>query len=249
MMKTAAIIQARMGSTRLPGKVMKSLCGKTVLSHVITRVKACSLVDEIIVATTTSDDAEAIVLEAEKAGVNWFRGSEDNVLERYYLAAQHYQVDLIVRVTSDCPLFDPEVLESLLDYFHMMTDVGLFIDYTSNTLTRSYPIGLDAEVFTFSTLENAYNNATKPYEKEHVTPYIYQHPEIFALHNQHYDEDLSSYRWTLDTPEDFQFIEAVYQALYQPDRLFTMDDILELLEKNPSLTQINAHIRQKKLGE
>jgi spore coat polysaccharide biosynthesis protein SpsF len=228
---------------------MKLLCGKTVLSHVITRVKACPLVDEIIVATTTESADDAIAQEAEKAGVSYFRGSENDVLERYYLAAQNYQVDVIVRVTSDCPFFDPEVLESLLDYFHMMSDAGLLIDYASNTLDRSYPIGLDAEVFTFNALEIAYNNAEKTYEREHVTPYIYQHPQIFALHNQHYDEDLSHHRWTLDTPEDLQFIEAVYQALYQLDRLFTIDDILELLEANPSLTQINAHIQQKKLGE
>ncbi|MBD2464243.1 glycosyltransferase family protein [Oscillatoria sp. FACHB-1407] len=248
-MKTAAIIQARMGSTRLPGKVMKLLCGKTVLSHVITRVKACPLVDEVIVATTTQSADDAIAQEAEKAGVSCFRGSENDVLERYYLAAQKYNADVVVRVTSDCPLLDPEVLENLLDYFSMMDDAGLSIDYLSNTLERSYPIGLDAEVFTFNTLEIAYHNADQPYEREHVTPYIYQHPQIFALHNQHYDEDLSHYRWTLDTPEDLEFIEAVYQALYQPDRLFMMDDILELLKAKPHLTQINAHIQQKKLGE
>lgn len=248
-MKTAAIIQARMGSTRLPGKVMKLLCGKTVLAHVITRVKACPLVDEIIVATTTAAADDAIAQEAEKIGVRCFRGSEDDVLERYYLAAQKYDADVIVRVTSDCPLFDPEVLENLLDYFDMMVDAGLSIDYLSNTVNRSYPIGLDAEVFTFNTLEIAYHNAEQPYEREHVTPYVYQHPQIFALHSQNHGEDLSHHRWTLDTPEDFQFIEAVYRALYQPGRLFTMDDILELLEEKPGLTQINAHIRQKQLGE
>ncbi|HEY9619561.1 MAG TPA: glycosyltransferase family protein [Crinalium sp.] len=248
-MKTAAIIQARMGSTRLPGKVLKRLCDKTVLAHVISRVQNCPLVDEVIVATTTSEEDNAIVLEAEKYKAKWFRGSEHDVLERYYLAAKEYGIEVIIRITSDCPLFDPAILFDLLSYFQDETTQGLRIDYLSNTLNRTYPIGLDAEVFTFEALEEAFLRASQPYEREHVTPYIYQHPLIFSLHNQSNDEDLSSYRWTLDTKEDFQFIQVIYEALYRHNCLFTTDEILDFLTENPELIKINSHIKQKQLGE
>ncbi|MFM6118428.1 MAG: cytidylyltransferase domain-containing protein [Sphaerospermopsis kisseleviana] len=246
-MKTVTIIQARMGSTRLPGKVMKPLCGKTVLFHVISRVKACSLVDEVVVATTTSLADDVIVAEAEKCGVNWFRGSEEDVLERYYLAAKQYQADVIVRVTSDCPLFDAEVLNGMLEYFQTETTNGLKIDYLSNCLRRSYPRGLDAEVFTFEVLEKAFQSANQPYQREHVTPYIYEHPEIFSLHNQNNDDDLSDYRWTLDTQEDWRLIEEIYKNLYHEQKIFTTDEVLDLLVVNPELLLINAHVEQKTL--
>lgn len=246
-MKTVTIIQARMGSTRLPGKVMKPLCGKTVLFHVISRVKACSLVDEVVVATTTSLADDVIVAEAEKCGVNWFRGSEEDVLERYYLAAKQYQADVIVRVTSDRPLFDAEVLNGMLEYFQTETTNGLKIDYLSNCLRRSYPRGLDAEVFTFEVLEKAFQSANQPYQREHVTPYIYEHPEIFSLHNQNNDDDLSDYRWTLDTQEDWRLIEEIYKNLYHEQKIFTTDEVLDLLVVNPELLLINAHVEQKTL--
>lgn len=249
-MKTIAIIQARMGSTRLPGKVMKLLCGKTVLAHVISRVQACSLVDEVIIATTTSPADDVIVKEAERCGAKWFRGSEEDVLQRYYLAAKEYHADVIVRVTSDCPLFDSDILTQMLNYFHTETDGGLHIDYLSNALNcRSYPRGLDAEVFTFSVLEKANQEAHQPYEREHVTPYIYEHPEIFSLHSQIGDEDFSDYRWTLDTEEDWKLISEIYSALYTDEKIFTTDDVLALLKIRPELVKINAHVKQKQLGE
>lgn len=248
-MKTIAIIQARMGSTRLPGKVMKQLCGKTVLAHVVSRVQACPLVDEVVVATTTLPADDVIVDEAEKCGAKWFRGSEENVLERYYLAAKEYQADVVVRVTSDCPLFDPEVLSEMLDYFKTETSQGLNIDYLSNCMNRSYPRGLDAEVFTFNTLAKAYKEANKPYEQEHVTPYIYEHPEIFSLHGQTWDEDFSHYRWTLDTEDDWKLICEIYSALYKEGEIFTTNEALTLLEARSDLAKINAHVKQKQLGE
>ncbi|MBD2691071.1 cytidylyltransferase domain-containing protein [Anabaena catenula] len=244
-MKTVAIIQARMGSTRLPGKVMKQLCGKTVLSHVISRVQACSLLDKLVVATTTSLADDVIIEEAEKCNVKWFRGSEEDVLERYYLAAKEYQAELIVRVTSDCPLFDPEVLTGMLEYFQTATSDGLEIDYLSNCLRRSYPRGLDAEVFTFNGLEKAFQESYQPYEREHVTPYIYEHPGIFNLHNQTYDDDLSDYRWTLDTEDDWRLIEEIYKNLYREGEIFTTDQIVDFLEENPDLFMLNTHVEQK----
>ncbi|BAY26014.1 acylneuraminate cytidylyltransferase [Calothrix sp. NIES-2100] len=248
-MKIVAIIQARMGSTRLPGKVMKQLFGESVLFHVIARVKACSLVDEIVVATTKDLADDVIVEAAEKCDVKWFRGSEDDVLERYYLAAKEYQADVIVRVTSDCPLFDAEVLTWMLEYFQTETSHGLEIDYLSNCLRRSYPRGLDAEVFTFKVLERAFQEAHHAYEREHVTPYIYENPEIFSLHNQTNDDDLSDYRWTLDTEEDWRLIEEIYNKLYQPGEIFTTDEVVDFLEENPELLMLNSHVEQKTLKE
>jgi spore coat polysaccharide biosynthesis protein SpsF len=248
-MKIVAIIQARMGSTRLPGKVMKQLCGKTVLAYVIQRVQACPLVDEVVVATTTSPGDDMIVAETEKYGAKWFRGSEEDVLERYYLAAKEYNADVVVRVTSDCPLFDSEVLTQMVDYFKFESAQGLTIDYLSNTLNRSYPRGLDAEVFTFAALEQAFQEAHFAYEREHVTPYLYEHPELFALHNQTADEDLSAYRWTLDTLEDWKLIEQIYEILYRDGRLFTTDEVVALLDEKPEWVKINAHVKQKQLGE
>jgi spore coat polysaccharide biosynthesis protein SpsF len=246
-MKIVAIIQARMGSTRLPGKVMKRLCDKTILAHVISRVQACLLVDQVVVATTTSIADDVIVTEAEKCGAKWFRGSEEDVLERYYLAAKQYKADVVVRVTSDCPLFDPDILSQMLEYFKNETIQGLQIDYLSNCLHRSYPRGLDAEVFTFEVLEKAFKEAEKPYEREHVTPYIYQHPEIFALHNQTNDHDISHYRWTLDTEDDWKLIEAVYADLYQEKKIFQTEQILDLLMNKPELINLNFNPKQKEL--
>jgi spore coat polysaccharide biosynthesis protein SpsF len=247
-MKIVAIIQARMGSTRLPGKVMKQLCDRTVLAHVIFRVRACPLVDEVVVATTTSPTDDVIVAEAEKWGAKWFQGSEEDVLGRYYGAAKEYNADLVVRVTSDCPLFDPEVLCQMLEYFATELPQGLEMDYLSNTLNRSYPRGLDAEIFTFETLEKVFNKARLPYEREHVTPYIYEHPEQFSLHNQTWDEDLSAYRWTLDTPEDWQLISAIYSALYEEGNIFTTEQVLALLKQRPELELINWQVKQKEIG-
>jgi spore coat polysaccharide biosynthesis protein SpsF len=246
-MKTVAIIQARMGSTRLPGKVMKQLCGKTVLAHVIFRVQACPLVDEVVVATTTLPSDDAIVTESEKCGAKWFRGSEEDVLERYYLTAKQYNADVIVRVTSDCPLCDPNVLTQMLDYFNKARIKGLKIDYLNNFLYRSYPRGLDAEIFTFKTLETAFSKGCQPDEREHVTPYIYKHPDLFSLHTQTNNEDFSNYRWTLDTPDDWKLIETIYLNLCHECEIFTTDQVLALFRSNPELLEINCHVKQKEI--
>ena len=244
-MRTVAIIQARMGSTRLPGKVMRTLCGDTVLAHVVSRVKACSLVDEIVIATTVSTSDDVIATEAEKRNVRFYRGSEENVLERYYLAAKQYSADIVIRVTSDCPLLDPSILSSMLEEFVSKQSAVVSIDYLSNSLVRTYPRGLDVEIFTFTALERAYLEATQHHEKEHVTPYIYQHPEIFTVQDYIGGVVLSSYRWTLDTEEDFRLIDEVYSALYSEGRIFKMDEIMALMEERPELKGINAHIEQK----
>jgi spore coat polysaccharide biosynthesis protein SpsF len=245
-----AIIQARIGSTRLPGKVMKTLHSKTVLGHVISRVKACPLVDEVVVATTVSPQDDVIVAESSRHGAMNFRGSEDNVLERYYFAAKQFRADVIVRVTSDCPLFDPLILSKMLQRFQKGNTKGSHIDYLSNTLTRSFPRGLDTEIFTFDALQRTMREASQPFEFEHVTPYLYRHPEKFVLEEFKSDTNLSNYRWTLDTQEDFILIDAVFNALDRGNNhIFSTEEVLDFLNERPELAAINAHIEQKKLGE
>jgi len=198
-MDIVAIIQARMGSTRLPGKVLMDLFGKTVLEHVIDRVKICPLVDKIVVATTTLPIDDVIVQECARINIHTFRGSSEDVLSRYYGAAKESGADIIIRVTSDCPLFDPDVLTNMLERFN--------VDYLSNTIKRTFPKGLDAEIFTMSTLERAHIEATDDYDREHVTPYIYNNPDKFVLSSFEDVNDNSNQRLTLDTPEDWEIIK------------------------------------------
>jgi spore coat polysaccharide biosynthesis protein SpsF len=247
-MKTVAIIQARMGSTRLPGKVMKQLCSKTVLAHVILRVQACPLVDEVVIATTKLSSDDVIVEESEKCGAKWFRGSEEDVLERYYLASRKYNADIIVRVTSDCPLLDPDILTQMLMFFNAQTSRGVDIDYLSNGLNcLSYPRGLDVEIFTFDALETAFKEAHLLYQREHVTPYIYEHTEIFSLYEHTGSEDFSHYRWTLDTEEDLKLISEIYTSLYEDGKIFTTNEVLTLLKIKPELEKLNANVKQTQL--
>ena len=242
MVKVVAIVQARMESTRLSGKVMMKICGKAVLLHIIDRLKACELLDEIVIATTLHEKDDVIfdtVSNYDKS-IGLFRGSEKNVLERYYLAAKKSNADVVVRVTSDDPLIDPFVIDDLIGEF-MNDDC----DYVSNSLNKTFPLGLDAEVISFKTLERAYHNASRAYEREHVTPYIIENPDKFKLLNVANDINLSHLRWTLDTKEDFEFINAVYKRIFPKKQLFLMDDVLELLDKEPELIDINKHIEQK----
>ena len=231
-----------MGSTRLPGKVLKPLAADTVLAHVVRRVRQAKRLDGICIATTESPSDEPIVAEAVRLGVRCFRGSEQDVLARYFGAAQANGADVIVRVTSDCPLFDGALLDAMLAVFHATPG----LDYLSNVQERRFPRGLDAEIFTFAALARTHEAATQPHEREHVTPYLYQHPEQFRLSSFVGKSDLSAHRWTLDTPEDWQFVEAVYAAL---GPRFTTADVLNLLKARPELTTLNAHVEQKKLAQ
>jgi len=248
-MKTVAIIQARMGATRLPGKVLKLLCGEPVLGHVIRRVKAASRLDAVVVATTVSPADDVVGAECLRSGAGCFRGSEQDVLLRYYGAAQMAGAELIVRITADCPLYDPTLLDRMLTDWARSDHTGATPDCMSNVIERSFPRGLDTEIVTFAALERTHREAAQPYEREHVIPYIYQHPNLFRLRSYREEPDLSGHRWTLDTPEDWQLIEAVYRELHRKERLFTTEDVLNLLKKRPELAKLNAHVEQKKLGE
>ena len=244
-MKTVAIIQARMGSTRLPGKVMKQLKGKSVLYHVIQRVKQVKMIDEIVLATTTLDEDDVLAEKAKQYGVCVFRGSSENVLSRYYEAAKERKADVVVRITSDCPLIDPLIINKMLEYYNK-NDYDVVTNAGSDSEKRTYPRGLDTEIFSFKLLENAMINGNKDYHKEHVTPYIYENSnDVYHFLN---DKDFSKYRCTLDTPEDFLLISKIYNELYKGEHSFYLKDIISVFEKNPDYFRINSHVEQKKLN-
>jgi spore coat polysaccharide biosynthesis protein SpsF len=234
-----AIIQARMGSTRLPGKVLRRLAGKSVLEHVITRVRGAKNVERVVVATTISKQDDPIVAECERLGTAHVRGSEEDVLSRYHAAAKRHGASVVVRVTSDCPLFDGGVLDRMLAEFDA--------DYMSNCLRRTFPRGLDAEVFTMDALDRANSEAKEKHEREHVTPYIYGHPEKFRLQSYEEAEDHSHLRWTLDTPEDWKMIEAVYAGVSPKGEAFRTADVLKFLRERPEIAMMNAQVEQKSL--
>lgn len=243
-MKVVAIIQARMTSTRLPGKVLKTVLEKPLLEYQLERVSSSKLIDEIVVATTINKSDDPIIKLCNKLGVLTYRGSEEDVLSRYYEAAKQFNADVIVRLTSDCPLIDPEIIDQVIKLYITQKDV---LDYVSNTLIRTYPRGLDTEVFSFRALQVTYEKARLKSEREHVTAYIYKNPDKFQLKNLSYVRDLSKHRWTVDTKEDFELIKQILESLYTNNQMFTMKDVLCLLDKNPSLFYLNAHIEQKKL--
>ncbi|MNW44049.1 3-deoxy-manno-octulosonate cytidylyltransferase [compost metagenome] len=242
VLKTVAIVQARMRSTRLPGKVMKNLKGKTVLQHVVDRISQVPEIDQIVIATTSQSIDEQIVDEALNLGIKVYRGSEEDVLSRYYEAALESDADTIIRITSDCPIIDSEVISDIIRCYQN----GDF-DYVSNTISRTYPRGLDVEVFSFSSLQAAHNEANNNEYREHVTPFIYNHPARFKLYAFKAKNDYSRYRWTLDTIEDWTLIEKIYENLYKKGEIFTWRNVLDLMEAEPYLAEINANVEQKKL--
>lgn len=247
-MKVVCLVQARVGSTRLPGKILKEICGKTILHHEIDRLKKCKEIDEIVIATTDKKDDDKIVNEAKKLSVKYFRGSENDVLSRFYYAAKENNADIIVRVTSDCPCIDFEILDKMLIYFKDKYKEKQ-VDYLSNTIKRTYPRGYDIEIFTFSALEKSYINAKKEYEREHVTPYIYDKTNNFLKLSFENKDDYSEYRVTLDTIEDFIVIKNIFENLYYKNPYFKLNDVVQYLNNNLHIVDINKHIEQKKLGE
>lgn len=235
-MKVVAIIQARTGSTRLPGKVLMDIAGKPMLWHVIDRVKRCKTIDQIVVATTEQDKDKAIIELARKCGVETFAGSEDDVLDRYYQAARRYNADVIVRITSDCPLIDPIIVDKVVAYYKDNMDN---IDYVNTA--PSFPEGVDTEVFSFNALETAWKGAKKRYEREHVCIYMHENPAIFRLATIENDEDLSHIRFTVDTKEDLTAVKEIFRHLYKDEGVFHTQDVLTLLEEKPEIMEINKN--------
>lgn len=242
-MKLVAIIQARMGSSRLPGKVLKDLGGKTVLARVVSRVRRVKPITEILIATSTASGDDAIVEECNRLAVNVYRGEEHDVLDRYYRAAVSVRAECVVRITSDCPLIDPEISTWVIESFLEKKP-----DYASNALERSFPRGLDTEVMAMAALQQAWREAREEYQRAHVTPYIYQNPAVFRILALKGNTDYSQHRWTLDTPEDLQFLQAVFHRFQGRDD-FSWLDVLASIEREPGLAAINSKVAQKALQE
>jgi spore coat polysaccharide biosynthesis protein SpsF len=230
------ILQARVSSTRLPGKVLKPILGVPMLMRQMERIRRSSRMNMCIVATSLDERDEAIEQLCITNGITYFRGSLDNVLDRFYQAALEYVPKHIVRLTGDCPVIDPEIIDKTID-FHIN---GGF-DYTSNALEPTFPDGMDVEVFTFISLEKAFNEASLPSHKEHVTPFIYEQSNRFKLGSYKNEKDLSGLRWTVDELDDFNLVEKIYEALYPQNPYFSLGDILELINNNPELKSINTH--------
>lgn len=248
MKNISAIIQARVSSTRLPEKVLLNLPFDTyitVLQQVIRRVQKSKKVNEIIIATTTDTDDDKIIKIAEKEQVKWFRGSKEDVLSRYYFVAKEAKSDIIVRITSDCPCIDWKIMDKCIK-----KHIEEKADYTSNNLERTFPHGLDVEVFNFDILEEAYQKADKQYEREHVCPYFYKTmKDKFKIVNvsANDDERGEDIRITLDTPEDYALLCAVYDYLFWEKEYFGLKDILKLFGEKPWLKYINQKVAQKKI--
>lgn len=243
-MKIVIIVQARMTSTRLPGKVLKQVLGKPLLEYQIDRLHRVKLAHEIVIATTTNVTDEPIVELCDRLSIPYFRGSEEDVLARYYGAALQHKADVVVRVTSDCPLIDPQVIDRVIQHY-----IDDRYDYVSNCLERTYPRGMDTEVFSFKALDEAFLEATAQPDREHVTPFIHQQSDRYKLGSVLYNRNCSQHRWTVDTPEDFALIQKILESIYPQNPEFSLEDCLELLDRHPEWSKINAHIEQKQYGQ
>jgi spore coat polysaccharide biosynthesis protein SpsF len=261
-LKTIAIIQARMSSSRLPGKVLLDIAGQPMLARVVTRARRARLVDQVVVATSidTSDDPVAAL--CSQSNYACYRGSQHDVLDRYFQAACRFAADVVVRLTADCPVIDPRLIDhTLAAFFGMQDDLQgnrsqhfdqLAWDFAANRLPppwgRTYPIGLDTEVCTFQALRRAWQEASQPYQREHVMPYLYEVPGRFRVLLVNHDQDYGALRWTVDTPEDLEVLRRIYAAFAGRDD-FSWLQVLELYQQHPELAQINAQVHHKSVQE
>ncbi|WP_061249369.1 aminotransferase class III-fold pyridoxal phosphate-dependent enzyme [Leptospira alstonii] len=234
-MKVLAIVQARMGSTRFPNKVMKPILGKPMIGLLLERLSFSKKIDQIILATSIDSKNDSLEKYVRELGFEVFRGSENNVLDRYFQAAKKFNAQVIVRVTGDCPMIDPELVDSVIEAFEKEK-----VDYLTNTNPPTYPDGLDTEVFTFSSLERAHKETTRSIDQEHVTPFI-RESDFFTTKNFSYNEDLSRERWTVDEPEDFEVVKSVFEE-FSPRTDFSWLEVLDLFKKKPKLFHANRHL-------
>ncbi len=247
MTKTIAIIQARMTSTRLPGKVLKEIAGKPMLDWVVGRARRAKTVDEVLVATTIEPADDLIAEHCSRQGYSIYRGSRDDVLDRYYQAAKLHQAGTVVRLTADCPLIDPGLIDQTVQAFYQAG-----VDFAANRLPppfhRTFPIGLDVEVCSFSALERAWKEAIRTFEREHVMPYLYEEPGRFRVLTLDHDPDYGALRWTVDTPEDLEVVREIFSGF--PGREdFGWEEVIELVERQPELLQGNNRVRAKDYRE
>lgn len=242
-MRTVVVVQARTGSSRLPGKVLLPLAGRPLLERLLDRVRAASTPDDVVVATTRDASDNVVHDLALAAGVPCYRGDVHDLLDRHVQAARFARADAIVKIPSDCPLIDPTVIDRVIECFRANAST---CDYVSNLHPATFPDGQDVEVMPTSVLEIAWREAREHYEREHTTPYIWERPQRFRLVNVEMTggTDYSrSHRWTIDYPEDYDLIAAIYDALWMPGRVFSLEDIVELLSARPELASINAKYR------
>ncbi|HOI72913.1 MAG TPA: glycosyltransferase family protein [Syntrophales bacterium] len=240
--KRVAIIEARMKSTRLPGKVLRPIMGRPMLDLLVERLQQARNLDQIVVATTDSDADEPIEALAQQLGIGCHRGSEEDVLDRVLTAARRFEADVIVEVTADCPLIEASKVDDMLRSYQYMD-----VDFMGNRLDGTYPVGLGMRIFSRDVLERIDSLTRDPVDREHVTLYVWEHPDIFSIY--HFQNNLDRRYWdirlTVDTKEDFAFIETVFEELYPLNPRFGLYDIIDLLERRPELMDINRHVRQK----
>lgn len=239
-MKNILIIsQARMGSTRLPGKVLKEISGKPLIWYLIKRIEQIKTPYKFIIATSLNENNKPLIEFAKELKIDYFEGNEDDVLDRYYQAAKKFIGDIIVRITSDCPLMEPDLVDRALNMF-----LNGNFDYLSNCHPYTYPDGYDIEIFSFEALEKAWNEAELPSEREHVTPYIWKNEkEQFMIGNFENDENLSGFRLTVDTPEDFLLISKIIEKFYDNWVNIRLRDVMGFLKENPDLLKINNQFK------
>lgn len=241
---TLAIIQARMTSTRLPGKVLKIVLGKTLLEYLVERARRAKSIDKIVIATTQNASDDPIAKLAKNLKIACFRGSEDNVLSRYFLAAQENGGATIIRMTSDCPLMDPAVIDEIVSFYHQQ-DYDFVTNSPMDESLRTIPRGMDVEVFSFDLLKQAFEESKNREELEHVTTFFRAYPERFCVKYYEHARPRKDLRLTVDTPEDFELIQKIIKALYPKNPAFALADIYDLLDRHPEWSLINRHVMQK----
>lgn len=232
-----------MASSRLPGKILLDIAGKPMLAHVVERARRAKTVDLVVVATTTQPEDDAVEAYCRQNEIAISRGSLHNVLDRFYQAALAFRADVVVRLTADCPLVDPQLLDQVMEEF-LRTGVDFCCNRLPPPLKRTYPIGLDVEVCTFQALECAWKEAKEPHEREHVMPYLYDSPGRFKIFRVDYDKDYGEMRWTVDTPQDLELVRQIFARLAE-NRAFTWLDVLELFEREPQLALINSQVKHR----
>lgn len=238
MPKVVTIVQARMSSSRLPGKVMKPILEKPILERQLERMKHSKLCGQIVVATSTNENDNIIEDYCRQNNIEIFRGEENDVLDRHYQCALKYEADVVAKIPSDCPLIDSRVMDKVFDYYF-----SNHFDFVSNLHPASYPDGNDVEIFTISALEKATKEASKKLEREHTTPYFWENPHLFKIGNVTWEKGIDysmSHRFTLDYIEDFMFIQKVFEELYPKNSNFSLDNILDLLKSKPEIYEINS---------
>lgn len=243
--KVIAVVQARTGSTRLPGKVMKKICGKPMLLLMLERLSHSKLIDKIVVATTTNPNDDALYNMVKENNYEVFRGSELDCLDRHYQVGKKFHADYICKITSDDPLIDPVLTDKTINYFLKNSEK---FDYVSNVHPPTFPDGLDVEITHMSILEEAWKNATDSNDREHTTTFIWSNPSKFKIGNYINEDEKNLFvtdRWTVDYPEDFEFVKAVFEELYKEKKIFLMDDILILLTNKPEIRSINQKFVSK----